>query len=142
MPTKMAWLSFLRTNQILTLRTKLRNAAIIKKYLLLTFIFFLGGGGFKLHERFVICESVSGMATPRTTSQGMVVAVPEEGWPIDVGSQPSTHPIPARGFQPRSRPQICTSGGLFSRSGYSPADSTHTPSFFTGHFDLQPHVGC
>jgi hypothetical protein len=45
MPTKMAWLSFLRRNQILTLRTKLRNAAVIKKYLLLTFIFFLGGLG-------------------------------------------------------------------------------------------------
>ena len=41
MPTKMAWFSFLRRNQILTLRTKLRNAARIKKYILLTFIFFL-----------------------------------------------------------------------------------------------------
>jgi hypothetical protein len=59
MPTKMAWLSFSRRNQILTLRTKLRNAAIIKKYLLLNFMFFLGGLGFKLHERFLICESVS-----------------------------------------------------------------------------------
>jgi hypothetical protein len=39
MPTKMAWLSFLRRNQMLTLRTKLRNAARMKKYLLLTFIF-------------------------------------------------------------------------------------------------------
>ena len=45
MPTKIAWLSFLRRNQILTLRTKLRNAAMIKKYLLLNFIFFLGGEG-------------------------------------------------------------------------------------------------
>jgi hypothetical protein len=92
MPTKMAWLSFLRTNQILTLRMKLRNAAIIKKYLLLNFIFFLGGVGFQFHERVLICESVSGMASPRTTSEGMVVAVPEEGWPIDSGFQPSTHP--------------------------------------------------
>lgn len=32
MPTKMAWLSFLSKNQILTLRTKLRNAAVMKKY--------------------------------------------------------------------------------------------------------------
>ena len=61
MPTKMAWSSFSRRNQILTLRTKLRNAAIIKKYLLLNFMFFLGGLGFKLHERFLICESVSRM---------------------------------------------------------------------------------
>jgi hypothetical protein len=39
----MAWLSFLRRNQMLTLRTKLRNAAVIKKYLLLNFMIFLGG---------------------------------------------------------------------------------------------------
>jgi hypothetical protein len=76
MPTKMAWLSFLRRNQILTLRTKLRNAAVMKKYLLLTFIFFLGGSGFKFHARFVSAGSVSGMASPRTTSQGMVDAIP------------------------------------------------------------------
>jgi len=76
MPTKMAWLSFLRRNQILTLRTKLRNAAVIKKYLLLTFIFFLGGSGFKFHARFVSVNSVSGMASSRTTSRGMVDAMP------------------------------------------------------------------
>jgi hypothetical protein len=35
----MAWLSFLRRNQMLTLRTKLRNAAVIKKYLLNFMIF-------------------------------------------------------------------------------------------------------
>jgi hypothetical protein len=68
MPTKMAWFSFLRRNQILTLRTKLRKAAVIKKYLLLTFIFFLGGVGFEFHERFVSVDSVSGMTLPRTTS--------------------------------------------------------------------------
>jgi hypothetical protein len=39
----MAWLSFLRRNQMLTLRTKLRNAAVIKKYRLLNFMIFLGG---------------------------------------------------------------------------------------------------
>ena len=61
MPTKMAWFSFLRRNQILTLRTKLRNAATIKKYLLLTFIFFLGGLGFKFQERFVEFESIARM---------------------------------------------------------------------------------
>ena len=61
MPTKMAWSSFSRRNQILTLRTKLRNAAMMKKYLLLAFMFFLGGLGLKLHERFLICESVSRM---------------------------------------------------------------------------------
>jgi len=71
----MAWFSFLSRNQILTLRTKLRNAATIKKYLLLTFIFFLGGLGFKPHERCVSVSSLSGMASPRTISQGMVGAV-------------------------------------------------------------------
>ena len=57
----MAWSSFSRRNQILTLRTKLRNAAMMKKYLLLAFMFFLGGLGLKLHERFLMCESVSRM---------------------------------------------------------------------------------
>jgi hypothetical protein len=61
---------------MLTLRTKLRNAAVIKKYLLLTFIFFLGGLGSKLHERLVSAKSVSGMASPRTTSQRQALADP------------------------------------------------------------------
>ena len=38
-PTKMAWLSFPERNQMPTLRRKLRNAPVIKKYLL--FMFFL-----------------------------------------------------------------------------------------------------
>ena len=42
MPTKMAWGSLLKRNQMVTLSTKLRNAAPMKKCLL--FIFFLVSG--------------------------------------------------------------------------------------------------